>query len=127
MFRRAAETPNPGPVYCCPQDGTVGLGAGARSCTRALHDSDRYAVGAAAVREILSSYLARSDDDFARATWAVHLDGSEQRRRFVRKTLLRVEGLSREDYRVQFGNDVLADLPELGARYPRIDGSAQVM
>ena len=113
MFRRAAHAPDAGPVYCCAQDGTVGLGAGARSYTRALHYSEGYAVSASAVREILAAYVARDEEDFARATWGVRLDGREQRRRYVLKTLLRVEGLSRQIYRDQFGTDVLEDLPEV--------------
>lgn len=113
MFRRAAAGPGKGPVYCCAQDGTVGLGAGARSYTQALHYSDRYGVRSAVVREILAEYVGRGEADFGRASWGVRLDGSEQRRRHVLKTLLRVEGLSRAGYRARFGGDVLEDLPEL--------------
>jgi oxygen-independent coproporphyrinogen-3 oxidase len=115
MFRRADAAASAGPVYCCAQDGTVGLGAGARSYTGALHYADRYGVGAAAVRGIIGEYLARGDAEFARATWGVRLDGGEQRRRHVLKTLLRADGLSRAEYRARFGGDVLEDLPELAA------------
>jgi oxygen-independent coproporphyrinogen-3 oxidase len=35
---RAAHAPNQnGPIYCCQEDGMVGLGCCARSYTRALH------------------------------------------------------------------------------------------
>jgi len=115
MFRRADAAAGAGPVYCCAQDGTVGLGAGARSYTGTLHYADRYGVGAAAVREIIGEYLARSDEEFDRATWGVRLDGGGQRRRHVLKTLLRTDGLSRAEYRARFGGDVLDDLPELAA------------
>jgi oxygen-independent coproporphyrinogen-3 oxidase len=115
MFRRPAQAPDAGPVYCCAQDGTVGLGAGARSYTRALHYSDGYAVSAPAVREILAAYVARGEESFGCATWGARLDGEEQRRRYVLKTLLRVDGLSRSAYRAHFGGDVLDDLPELAA------------
>ncbi|MGD1910765.1 MAG: STM4012 family radical SAM protein [Rivularia sp. (in: cyanobacteria)] len=36
---------SPSPIYCCQQDGMVGLGCGARSYTDGLHYSNEYAVG----------------------------------------------------------------------------------
>jgi oxygen-independent coproporphyrinogen-3 oxidase len=49
MFRSKNAAEETGPVYCCQEDGMVGLGCGARSYTRGLHYSREYAVGAAGV------------------------------------------------------------------------------
>ena len=53
------------PVYCCQNDGMIGLGCGARSYTRALHYSCDYAVGARGVRDDHRRWCT-SDEDFAR-------------------------------------------------------------
>jgi oxygen-independent coproporphyrinogen-3 oxidase len=121
-------TPNPqsaiqnpqsdGPVYCCQEDGMLGLGCGARSYTRALHYSSEYAVGRAGVREILADYIARPDEAFAAADYGAELDGEEQRRRYVIKSLLRSEGLHLDGYRAWFGTGALDDLPELAELEP---------
>jgi oxygen-independent coproporphyrinogen-3 oxidase len=91
----------------------IGLGCGARSYTRALHYSSEYAVGAAGIREILASYIAKPDDAFNFADYGFALDGAEQRRRFVIQSLLQVEGLDFAAYRQRFGSEVMGDLPEL--------------
>src|SRR5205823_596337 len=59
MFRAAHAPGEGGPVYCCQEDGMVGVGCGARSYTRALHYATEYAVRAAGIREILTDYIAR--------------------------------------------------------------------
>jgi oxygen-independent coproporphyrinogen-3 oxidase len=103
-----------GPVYCCQEDGMVGLGCGARSYTRALHYSREYAVGAAAVRTILADYCARPASAFRAADYGFRLGRDEQRRRYIIQSLLQVAGLSLSHYRQRFECDVFADLPELG-------------
>jgi oxygen-independent coproporphyrinogen-3 oxidase len=50
LFRRAGAPAGDGPAYCCQRDGMVGLGAGARSYTRALHYSSEWAVSRAGVK-----------------------------------------------------------------------------
>src|SRR5204863_8515685 len=52
MFRRPLASES-GPVYCCQDDGMIGLGCGARSYTRSLHYSCEYAVASRAVAGIL--------------------------------------------------------------------------
>lgn len=104
-----------GTEYCCQADGMVGLGCGARSYTRALHYSTDYAVGAASVRTIIGDYLAKDDAAFAVADYGCELDETEQKRRWVIKSLLRAEGLDRDAYRGRFGFDAFDDLPQLGA------------
>lgn len=102
-----------GPVYCCQQDGMVGLGCGARSYTRDLHYSTEYAVGKPGVLAILRDYLARPAESFTHARHGIRLDDEDQRRRFVIISLLQSEGLDRQAYAEQFAGDVLEHLPEL--------------
>jgi oxygen-independent coproporphyrinogen-3 oxidase len=113
MFCRDGRAADVGPVYCCQEDGMVGLGCGARSYTRGLHYSREYAVGAAAVRGILADYCARSAPAFRAVDFGFRLDHDEQRRRYVIQSLLQVAGLSLSQYRQRFESDVFTDLPEL--------------
>ncbi|GAA2370916.1 STM4012 family radical SAM protein [Dactylosporangium salmoneum] len=112
QFRRAG-APVDGPQYCCQDDGMVGLGCGARSYTSALHYSFDYAVGVRPVRAIIEDYLARPEDDFAFAEVGFALDGAEQRRRWLLKSLLRAEGLDAGRYAARFGTGVDEDFPAL--------------
>jgi oxygen-independent coproporphyrinogen-3 oxidase len=113
MFRAAKAPTRAEPVYCCQEDGMVGLGCGARSYTRGLHYSNEYAVGANGVREIIERYSAASAADFGVAFYGFELSEDEQRRRFVIKSLLRTEGLCLGAYRERFGSDAFADFSEL--------------
>ncbi|MEV4492568.1 STM4012 family radical SAM protein [Micromonospora coxensis] len=114
QFRRAdAPTPD-GPDYCCQDDGMVGLGCGARSYTTALHHSFDYAVGVSQVRAVLDDYLARPAEDFRYAEFGYRLDDTEQRRRWLLKSLLRAEGVDAAAYRARFGNRPTDDFPQLG-------------
>jgi len=113
MFRARQAAKQPGPVYCCQEDGMIGIGCGARSYTRRLHYSSQYAVPPGAVRRIIESYVGRSAESFKTADHGYRLDAEDQRRRYVILSLLQTEGLSRADYRRQFGNDALDDLPQL--------------
>lgn len=91
----------------------IGLGCGARSYTQAVHYSTEYAVGRAGIRDILRDYIERPDAAFDVADFGVVLDFADQCRRYVIKSLLRVEGLSTDAFRQRFGVDVFAALPEL--------------
>jgi oxygen-independent coproporphyrinogen-3 oxidase len=119
LFRARHCPDEGGPVYCCQEDGMVGLGCGARSYTRSVHYSGRYAVRAAGVREILAEYVARPAENFAVADHGFRLDAGEQRRRYVLQSLLQAEGLSLPAYRRRFGTDALDDLPQLAELEPR--------
>jgi oxygen-independent coproporphyrinogen-3 oxidase len=119
QFRRTDVADPPGAEYCCQDDGMVGLGCGARSYTRDLHYSFDYAVGVGQVRAIIGDYLSRPPGDFGRAQYGFRLDGAEQRRRWLVKSLLRAEGLDRDGYRARFGTGVLEDLPRLGELHER--------
>ena len=91
----------------------VGLGCGARSYTAGLHYSFDYAVGVGQVRTVLEDYLHRPAADFVHAETGYALDGLEQRRRWLLKTLLRAEGVSLPAYAARFGTQVTADFPQL--------------
>lgn len=99
--------------YRCQSDGMVGLGCGARSYTSDLHYSFDYAVGIGQVRAIIDDYVGRPAADFDHAEVGFVLDGAEQRRRWLVKSLLRSEGLVRTDYAERFGSGVDADFPQL--------------
>ena len=113
MFRAPHAPHDEGPVYCCQDDGMVGLGAGARSYTRALHWSTGYAVARAATRHIVEDFIAHDDARFAQATHGFELDGEEQRRRYVIQSLLTAPGLSHAGYAQRFGATCLDELPQL--------------
>jgi oxygen-independent coproporphyrinogen-3 oxidase len=113
MFRRAGSGDEVGPVYCCQDDGMVGLGCGARSYTQSLHYASEYAVGTQAVAGILADYLQRTAKDFAQADYGIALDGDDERRRLVILSLLQFAGLDRQHYTRRFSTDVLDDLPQL--------------
>jgi oxygen-independent coproporphyrinogen-3 oxidase len=112
MFRQIGHLQN-GPIYCCQEDGMVGLGCGARSYTRNLHYSREYAVGAQGIRAILADYLARTDEAFRAADYGFMLSREEQRRRFIVQSLLQTAGLNLGAYRRRFGTDAAQDFPEL--------------
>ncbi len=112
QFRRA-DVPMPVTDYCCQDDGMVGLGCGARSYTESLHYSFDYAVSVRGVRAIIEDYLSRPPGDFGYAEVGFALDPTEQRRRWLVKTLLRADGVDRKVWRDRFGSDVLDDFPQL--------------
>lgn len=102
-----------GPDYCCQDDGMVGLGCGARSYTTALHYSFDYAVGVSQVRAVLDDYLTRPAEDFRYAEFGFRLDETEQRRRWLLKSLLRADGVDPAAYQARFGTLVTDDFPQL--------------
>jgi coproporphyrinogen III oxidase-like Fe-S oxidoreductase len=126
MFRRSDVTA-PTTDYDCQDDGMVGLGCGARSYTRSLHYSTEYAISRSATDEIIDAYVVATDADHAVARHGVELDAGEQRRRFVVKSILRVDGLDQNAYRGRFGTPVTDDFPVLDAlieqRYLHDDGA----
>ncbi|MBI4749830.1 MAG: STM4012 family radical SAM protein [Acidobacteria bacterium] len=113
MFRAPGAPKETGPVYCCQEDGMVGLGCGARSYTQTVHYSNQYAVDALAIRSILAEYVQQPDSTFAQATYGIRLTAEDQRRRFVIQSLLQTSGLEVETYRNRFGSNVFEELPEL--------------
>lgn len=100
-------------VYCCQTDGMVGLGSGARSYTRGLHQSFEYAVAAGGVKAIIANYLGRSAAELATVDYGFELDADEQRRRFLLQSILNADGLDADHYRTRFGTDPSDDFPDL--------------
>jgi oxygen-independent coproporphyrinogen III oxidase len=115
MFRRGDGPGAGGPVYCCQEDGMIGLGCGARSYTRGLHYALDYAVGPQGIKGIIADFLARDDADFAVADHGFALDADEQRRRYLLQSILNVEGLDASRYTARFGSDPADDFPDLRA------------
>jgi oxygen-independent coproporphyrinogen-3 oxidase len=116
MFRASRERERPElarPIYCCQEDGMVGLGCGARSYTRGLHYALDYAVSPKGIKAILADYLSRGDTDFAAAGLGFTLDDDEQRRRYLLQSILNVEGLDAGRYAARFGTDPANDFPDL--------------
>lgn len=112
MFRKK-NTPSRNTLYRCQEDGMLGLGAGARSYTKALHYSSEYAVGRKGVREIIADYMKKAPADFGKADYGFYLDEAEQRRRYLIKSLLHGTGLDVLRYRAAFASDVLHDFPQV--------------
>jgi oxygen-independent coproporphyrinogen III oxidase len=116
MFRRPSSRDAAAPVYCCQEDGMIGLGCGARSYTRSLHYASEYAVGRLSTQELISQYCNRPREWFASAHHGIHLDLDEQRRRYVIQSLLIRPGLNLAAYGQRFGGaDPLTDVPFLQA------------
>jgi oxygen-independent coproporphyrinogen-3 oxidase len=112
MFRRPGRGVED-PVYCCQEDGMVGLGCGARSYTRGLHYSFDYAVAPKSIKAIIADYLARTPDELASACHGFVLDSGEQRRRYLLQSILNVDGLEAVRYRERFGTETEVDFPDL--------------
>jgi oxygen-independent coproporphyrinogen-3 oxidase len=113
MFRFKGAPEQDGPVYCCQDDGMLGLGCGARSYTQSLHYSSEYAVGASDVKAIIQRYVRMSESSLSMVDYGCYLDRTEQKRRYVIKSLLRSDGLNELVYSSRFGSDAIDDVPEL--------------
>ena len=113
LFRRAARTP--GDELACQTIGTVVLGAGARSYTRAAHYSEEYAVSRGATKAIIQDYSLRTETDFSNARYGILLDESERKRRYLLQSLLMWPGVDLAGYREQFANSLGRDFPELAS------------
>lgn len=113
MFRASHAPTIAGPVYCCQEDGMVGLGCGARSYTRRLHYSSEYAVGASGIRAILQDYIGRDQRLFDFAHYGYILNEADMRHRYAIQSLLQVDGLDYTSYTARFGSYVIDDLPQL--------------
>jgi oxygen-independent coproporphyrinogen-3 oxidase len=82
----------------------VGLGAGARSYTAALHYSTPWRMVARNIRGVIDDYVARMNEGDTRASHGIALDDDERRRRFVIQSLL-FDGLDPGAFREAFAAD----------------------
>ncbi|GGJ24245.1 STM4012 family radical SAM protein [Deinococcus roseus] len=112
FFRKSASG-TAAPVYCCQEDGMVGLGCGARSYTSNLHYSSEYAVGQTGVKEILWDYVKRDTTSFQQVQYGIQLDLDTRKRRFILQSILHASGLSQHHYQKLFATDFAQDYPEL--------------
>ncbi len=113
MFRRRGVEEQAGPVYCCQEDGMIGLGAGARSYTSSLHYSSRYAVGRSGTRRIITDYIEAGAAQEPLVDYGYRLDAEDQRRRYLILSLLSRPGVDFSLYRQRFGSPLLDDFPQL--------------
>lgn len=113
QFRAPHAPDDSGPVYCCQHDGMVGLGAGARSYTRALHYASSYAVDRASTRRIIEDYIAQTPEQRRHAHHGFVLNADEQRRRYLIQSLLTLPGLDSTQYEHRFGSSLWTDWPAL--------------
>ena len=91
----------------------LGLGVGARSYTGDVHYSSEYAVGRNGVVAITQDFVDRDREDHGFASYGCRLNADEQRRRFVIKGLLRIDGLDGAAYLEEFGSDLFEDFVHL--------------
>lgn len=113
MFRDTKSPAVEGPVYCCQEDGMVGLGAGARSYSMHTHYSGEYAVSRTSVKGIIEDYIETPDENFSFAHYGVELDLDNRRRRFIIQSLLNTDGLNLSQYFERFQSTVFDDYPQL--------------
>jgi oxygen-independent coproporphyrinogen-3 oxidase len=92
--------------YRCQRSGMVGLGAGARSYTRALHYSTPWRMVARNIRGGVEDYCRRMAAGQTDAFHGFALDADERRRRFVIQSLL-FDGLDRAEFATTFDDDAL--------------------
>jgi oxygen-independent coproporphyrinogen-3 oxidase len=93
--------------YSCQRDGMLGLGAGARSYTRALHYSTPWKMTARNIRGTVTDYEAAWQAGDPHIRHGVALDADEQRRRFVILSLLS-DGLDLDAFSAAFDADARA-------------------
>ena len=113
MFRAPHAPAEDGPVYCCQEDGMVGLGAGARSYSTTLHYSTGYAVARAPTRDLVAEFIAHDEARFMRAEHGFELDEDERKRRYVIQSLLTRPGLDHAAYAQRFGTRGADDFSQL--------------
>ena len=107
------------PQYSCQEDGMIGLGCGSRSYTRDFHYSFEYSADRTTSLGIIEQYIAMSDADFRRAHYGFKMSVEDQKRRYLILSLLQCEGISRNDYKMCFGQDVFFEFAELFDLYQR--------
>ena len=113
MFRKQSLQQHDLPKYRCQEDGMLGLGAGARSYTRALHYSSRYAVNKTHIRDLILDYIQQQDEHPGLIDYGVALDQQEQSRRYIIMSLLDSEGLNLQHYAERFECELLAQYTQL--------------
>lgn len=99
--------------YCCQEDGMIGLGTGARSYTRSVHYATPYAVGQPQIKHLIESYIKLDENDFNVAENGIVLSRAERRRRYLIKSILKCQGMKKQDYLNYFGSDCESDFVQI--------------
>jgi oxygen-independent coproporphyrinogen-3 oxidase len=109
QFRRDSEvaSSSDNTEYRCQRSGMVGLGAGARSYTRALHYSTPWRMVARNIRGVVETYCRRMQEGDTDVSHGFVLNADERQRRFVIQSLL-YDGLDLADFSATFAEDVRA-------------------
>jgi oxygen-independent coproporphyrinogen III oxidase len=97
--------------YSCQEDGMIGIGAGARSYSQAVHYSSEYAVSRQNIRSIIEKYMNKPH--FNEVDYGIVLNQEEQQRRFVIKSILHGSGLDLKRYNTLYNRDALQQYPLL--------------
>ena len=115
MFRRAGRArPPDGRTTAARTTAWSAWAAAPARTPPALHYSFDYAVSVRrGARRSSTTTCAGRPADFGLAEFGFALDGAEQRRRWLVKSLLRAEGCDRPAYRARFGTDPADDFPQL--------------
>lgn len=99
------------PEYSCQENNMIGLGCGARSYISNVHYSKKYAVSQKNINRIIDDYI--NEENFKYASYGYILNGDEQKRRYVQKSILKVTGLDIDDYICRFEISPSEDFKEI--------------
>ncbi len=106
QFRRDGEGHLAELEYRCQRDGTIGLGAGARSYTQRLHYSTPWRMVGRNIRAVVEEHGSRMRAGDTDVAHGFVLDDDERARRFLLQSLLH-DGLDRAAFRELFPHDAL--------------------
>lgn len=95
------------PASDCGFENTISIGCGGRSYIGNVHFCTPYGVKQTTCQRILNDYM--QCHDYGNIDYGFVLSEEEMRRRYVMKNLLSCRGIFFQEYRDQFGSDVVKD------------------
>lgn len=110
-MRRFVRNGNVSSLKSCGFGNTVSIGCGGRSYISNLHFCTPYGVKQSDCIEILQQYIMQQD--YLTIRHGYILSKMEQKRRYVIKNILFGGGLSKEEYKDEFLENVMTDFPVL--------------
>ena len=99
------------PKESCGFETMLAIGSGGRSYLGKLHFCHPYTADMRVCQKIIADYIDAPDK--TRVTWGYILNEDEQKRRFVIKNILHVQGISPVEYREKFKTELCDDFPIL--------------
>ncbi len=99
--------------YLPSENPMIGLGVGARSYTETLHYSSDYAVERKGVKNIITDYNQRTQEDFSQVNYGFKLSLAEQKRRYIVKSLCEGGSLNIERYQQKYNQNPWDEFYEL--------------